>query len=226
MSGYVETLLLADMQSLMEHAFYPVLLGVLVIASLGVPIPEDVPLLAAGAILHTHPGVASWSGTLSLALCGIMSGDLILYSLGRLWGPSVVAHKSVGWIITPDRFERMQHGFRRWGVWMVFFGRFVVGVRAVMCLTAGATRYPYWRFFLSDFSAAMIFVPVCVWLGYWSAGMLSRAKFMLHTVQGALVAAALVLIIAFIIYEVRLHRRRNPAPPLTPPPPAGVRLPD
>ena len=55
------TLLLSwDVQGWMAHAFYPVLLLVLVAASLGVPIPEDVPLIAAGVILSQQPEAATW----------------------------------------------------------------------------------------------------------------------------------------------------------------------
>jgi membrane protein DedA with SNARE-associated domain len=69
------TLLLAwNVQDWMQHAFYPVLLLVLVAASLGVPVPEDVPLIAAGVILSQHPGVATWTGTLLIALLGVMWG--------------------------------------------------------------------------------------------------------------------------------------------------------
>ena len=97
-------LCLADagpIQESMQQAFYPVLLGILVIASLGIPIPEDLPLIAGGVLLKTHPGIASWPGTIAVAMLGIMTGDLILYRLGRMWGPGVVNHGFVRRLITP-----------------------------------------------------------------------------------------------------------------------------
>src|SRR5512135_3087292 len=87
----------ARVQDWMSQAFYPAMLVILVAASLGVPIPEDIPLLAAGVLLHEQPDIASWRGTIFVALVGIMSGDLVLYLLGRRWGADVVNHRSVRW---------------------------------------------------------------------------------------------------------------------------------
>ena len=135
-----------DIQSWMLNAFYPVLLLVLVAASLGVPIPEDVPLIAAGVILSQQPDAATWGGTLSIALLGIMCGDVVLYVLGGLWGVEVCQHRWVNWLITPARLEKMTLKFNRYGMWMCFFGRFFMGVRAAMCITAGVTRLPFLAF--------------------------------------------------------------------------------
>ncbi len=192
----------------MQQAFYPVLLLILLIASLGVPIPEDIPLIAAGVLLRTHAGVASWEGTLVVALVGVMAGDLVLYALGRRWGPGVVNHKSVRWIITPVRFTRLSRRFLVHGTWFCFLGRFIVGVRAAMCLTAGATGFPLWRFFLADLTGAVISVPLFVLLGYWFAGMLPQLWGYLRDVQlGLWLAGAVVLLVLLIVYRRRRERR-------------------
>jgi len=192
----------------MQQAFYPALLVILVVASLGVPIPEDVPLIVSGVLLRTHPAIASWHGTFVVALLGIMSGDLVLYSLGRRWGPEVVNHRSVRWMITPARFTRVARRFRVHGTWFCFFGRFLVGVRAVMCLTAGATGFPYWRFFLADFGGALLSIPLFVLLGYWFAGMLPVLQAYLSGAEVLLwtIGVAVALVLAFV-YRARRRRR-------------------
>jgi membrane protein DedA with SNARE-associated domain len=198
-----------DVQSLMEHAFYPVLLVVLVTASLGVPIPEDVPLIGAGVILAHHSTAASWPGTLSTALLGIMCGDMILYSLGKRWGPEVCQHRWVRWLITPARLERMTAKFKRYGMRMCFFGRFFVGVRAAMCITAGATHFPFWRFVLADLSGALLSIPLFVALGYWFGTAVPELRAYIHLVQwGLLVLAGLVLAGFVALRSLRPHRRQ------------------
>lgn len=194
-------------QEWMKHAFYPALLGVLVIASLGLPIPEDIPLIAAGVLLRTNPEVATWTGTLAVALLGIMSGDLVLYSLGRRWGRDVVSHRSVNWLITPRLFERAVASFQQRGMWYCFFGRFFMGIRAVMCITAGATRFPYWKFFIADFCGALLSVPLFVILGYVFADMLPTLRQYMANAEWVLLVAAVVLIGGYIWFEVRKHRR-------------------
>lgn len=224
---------LVGVEGWMQQAFYPALLLTLAVASLGVPIPEDVPLIAAGVLLRTHPGIASWHGTILVALMGIMFGDLVLYGLGRRWGPGVVNHRSVRWMVPPDRFQRFVEKFHRHGAWFCFGGRFFMGVRAAMCLTAGATRFPYWRFFLADLAGAVLSVPFFVLLGYFFARMVPTLRTYLSGVQAALVGALVVAaIIVTIVYKRRRSRRERvdsspptpepSVPDVIPPEPASV----
>ncbi len=192
----------------MQQAFYPALVAILVAASLGVPIPEDIPLIAAGVLLRTHPGIASWHGTLIAALIAIMVGDLVLYALGRRWGPGAINHRSIRWIITPERFTRLSRRFRVHGTWFCFFGRFILGVRAAMCVTAGATHFPYWRFLLADLAGAVLSVPLFVLLGYWFAGMIPTLQAYIGGVQMILAALAVAVLTAMVL-AYRARRRRS-----------------
>ncbi len=230
-SGMLEN----TIQALLETAFYPALLGVFVIASLGVPIPEDIPLILAGVILRTHPEIASWGPTLLVSAIGIMSGDLILYTAGRMWGDDVFSHRSVRWLITPARLRMMKRRFMKNGVWMVFFGRFIVGIRAVMCISAGVTRFPYWKFFLADFAGAALTIPIFIGLGYAFADMLPTLKTYLGNMQLILLGVGVLAIGGYIWYEI--HRRakleaarveaeyadeqQNEAPPVSSTPPVN-----
>jgi len=193
-------------QGFMEQGFYPALLLILVTASLGIPIPEDIPLIAAGVILKTSPETASWHGTFIVALIGIMTGDLVLYSLGKHWGRGVVNHRLVRWMITPERFDQVSEQFQRHGAWFCFFGRFFMGIRAVMCITAGATRFPYWRFFLADFAGALLSVPLFVVLGYFCAGMIPT---LLDYMSGVQIAMSVIAVIGVIIAIMIIRRRRK-----------------
>ncbi|MEW6252747.1 MAG: DedA family protein [Planctomycetota bacterium] len=206
-------LLLADelshVQGWMEQAFYPVLLILLVAASLGLPIPEDIPLIAAGVLLKTKPSVASSPGVVVVALIGIMVGDLILYALGRRWGPGAVGHRYIRSIVTPRRFARLSERFRRHGTWCCFFGRFFMGVRAAMCVTAGATHFPYWRFFLADLAGAALSVPLFVFLGYWFAGVIDELQVVLGDAK--LVGVGVTLVVATVLFILYRRRRRRRA---------------
>ncbi len=202
----------AGVQSLLEHAFYPALLLIFIIASLGVPIPEDIPLIAAGIILKTQPQIATWTGTLLISAVGIMSGDTILYSLGRRWGPDVFSHRSVRWLISPARLRLFARRFHRWGVWFCFFGRLLMGVRAAMCLTAGVTRFPFWKFFLADLAGACMSIPIFVGLGYGFAHMLPTLETYVVGVRWTVGVVAVLVIAAIVIYEwrhLRYRRRRK-----------------
>jgi membrane protein DedA with SNARE-associated domain len=200
---------IAAVQAWMQQAFYPVLLLILIVASLGVPIPEDIPLLVAGVLLRTEEGIASWHGTILVALVGVLTGDLVLFMLGQRWGEEVVNHRSVRWIITPDRFTRLSRRFLVHGTWFCFFGRFLVGVRAAMCLTAGATGFPLWRFLLADFAGALLSVPLFIGLGYWFAGMVPQLRTYMRDVQVVLwVAGGVAVLIVALVYRARRKRKK------------------
>ncbi len=210
--------LAVNVHDLLLRAFYPALLLLLVAASLGVPLPEDVPLIAAGVILYHHPEMATWPGTLSLALLGIMCGDVILYVLGSRWGPEVLSHRYTRRVMSPKRFSKMVDLFDRYGIWMCFFARFFMGIRAAMCVTAGVMRFPFWRFLLADLAGALISVPLFVWLGYWFANMIPRLKAYVHLVQLGILVIAVIAIGVFVIR----YRKTKPLAPEELPLPESV----
>lgn len=192
----------------MEQAFYPMLLGVLVIASLGLPIPEDIPLIAAGFILKTSPNAASWPGAITVAMIGIMSGDIVLYSMGRRWGRDVVNHKTVAWMVTPERYATFAEKFHERGIWFVFVGRFFMGVRAAMCVVAGATHFPFWKFILADFAGALLSVPFFILLGYLFAEALPELKRYIKNIEYVLLAVVLLAAVSYFAYRT-LRKRRS-----------------
>ena len=219
----------AAMQGMLENAFYPALLLIFIIASLGVPIPEDIPLILAGVILKTHPHIAAPIPAFLVSMVGIMTGDIILYSLGRRWGRDVFAHRTVAWLITPRRLDMMTERFHKYGTWACFFGRFMMGVRAIMCLTAGVTRFPFYKFFLADFAGALLSVPFFILLGYLFADMLDKLKVYLAGAQvilGVVIGAVIAIVIWYEVRRYRKMRAQNMAdraaetagpPPETPP---------
>ncbi len=190
----------------MQQAFYPVLFLILVAASLGVPLPEDIPLIAAGVLLQTTPEIASWPWTIAVALTGIMVGDLVLYMLGRRWGPEVLRHRYICWFLTPDRFARISRRFHRHGTWFCFLGRFLMGIRAAMCITAGATHFPYWRFLLADLAGAAVSAPLFLFLGYWFAGMIPT---LLHYLADAETSAFVIVVVAATLFVLAYRRRKQ-----------------
>ncbi len=197
-----------EIQYWMEQAYYPVLFVLFLVASLGIPLPEDVPLIAAGVLLHSDRPPGSWPGTLVVSMVGIMSGDLILYALGRRWGADVLNHRSVRWLVTPRRFARMTAQFQRHGTWMCFAGRFILGVRAAMCVTAGALRFPYWRFLLADFAGAVVSIPLFLLLGYWFADMVPTLLANLKRVDAAVTAGAAIAVMTLVVVYLIRRRRR------------------
>ena len=76
----------------------------------------------------------------------------------------------VAYLLTPRRYALVQAKFSRFGNRLMFVARFLPGLRSPIFLTAGMTRrVTFLRFILLDGFAALISVPVWVYLGHYGA---------------------------------------------------------
>src|SRR2546428_7839661 len=75
-------------------------------AGLGLPIPEEAPVLAAGALAHED--VVRWWIALPVCILGVLSGDVVLYWIGHHWGEVVLDWRVVRRVLSRGREERLK----------------------------------------------------------------------------------------------------------------------
>ncbi len=137
----------------------------LMLAGLGVPLPEDIPLIFGGAMAGAGK-INVWVHFV-LSMIFIVIGDSCLYFIGRRIGSSAPRSARGGRNSSPTSAAAKVHGFfQKYGMWTVFFGRFVAGIRGAVFLSAGIANFPFSRFLLMDFLAALISVPVWIYMGW------------------------------------------------------------
>ena len=147
-----------------EHFTYAGLLVVLMLCGLGLPIPEDVALLAGGFLVHR--GVTRYPMTLAVSLVGVVAGDNSLFFLGRRFGTGLVSYLGIGRPRSQRQIDKLKEFMQRHGHRAIFYARFLAGLRALVYLTAGSLGVSPLRFFLYDLVGALISVPIVVTLGY------------------------------------------------------------
>jgi membrane protein DedA with SNARE-associated domain len=138
---------------------------VLLLCGLGLPIPEDIVLIVAGAL-----GVIdgrSWLEITILMYLGVMGGDSIIFFIGRIFGARVRESPRFQRIFSKEKQAKVEVFFDRHHSTGLFLARFLPGLRAPIFLTAGSMRVSYLKFLLFDGFAALISVPFFVWLGHW-----------------------------------------------------------
>jgi membrane protein DedA with SNARE-associated domain len=141
---------------------------VLLLCGFGLPIPEDITLVAGGIIAGM--GFADVNFMVLVGMVGVLAGDGSMFMLGHKLGRKVLRLRPVARILTPVRFRAVQMKFSRYGYWVLFVARFLPGLRSPIFITAGMTRrVPFWRFLLLDGLAALLSVPLWVYMGYWGA---------------------------------------------------------
>jgi membrane protein DedA with SNARE-associated domain len=137
---------------------------------MGLPIPEDVALLAGGFLAHR--GVIQYPITLVVALLGVVGGDNTLFFLGRRFGPGLVKYLRIGRPSSQRQIEWLASFMQRHGHRAILYARFVAGLRALVYLTAGSFGVSPPRFLLYDLAGAVISVPIVVTLGYVFGGQI------------------------------------------------------
>jgi membrane protein DedA with SNARE-associated domain len=154
---------------------YPVIFLLLLGAGLGIPIPEDVPLLATG-VLATHESGLSVPQGAAACILFVLSRDFIVYSLGRRYGTALLRRRFFSRIAPEAMVERYQALIRRQAIPVVFFGRFVLGFRSAIFFAAGTAGVGARLFIVVDAIAALITIPFFVWLGWHLASDLHRLE--------------------------------------------------
>jgi membrane protein DedA with SNARE-associated domain len=147
-----------------EHFTYLGLLVVLILCGMGLPVPEDLALLAGGFLVHR--GITRYPMTLLVSLVGVVTGDNSLFYIGRRFGAGFVTYLTIGRPNSQRQIDRLKDFMRRHGHRAIFYARFLAGLRALVYLTAGSLGVTPGRFFCYDLLGAIISVPVVVSMGY------------------------------------------------------------
>jgi membrane protein DedA with SNARE-associated domain len=153
---------------LFAESGYLAVFAALLLCGAGAPLPEDITLVAGGVIAGL--GFANVNAMAAVALVGVLVGDAAMFLLGHRHGARIMRWPLVARLLTPARYCRVQEKFARYGNRLLFLARFLPGMRTAVYVTAGAThRVSFLRFLLLDGLAALISVPVWVYLGYFGA---------------------------------------------------------
>ena len=148
---------------LAEHG-YPIIFLMLLASGLGVPVPEDVPLIAAG-ILADNGGLPVPLASLA---CGVfvLARDSIVFFLGRRFGVAFFENRWARRIVSQETVHRAERHLEQRGALVVFVGRFLPGFRAAVFFAAGASKVKPATFLVMDFLAATISLPFFIWIGF------------------------------------------------------------
>ena len=180
--------------------------GVLLLCGFGLPIPEDITLVAGGVIAGL--GYANVRYMALVGLAGVLVGDGLVFLAGRFYGPKILKLRFVLRILPPERFQTVKNYFEKYGDWVLFVARFLPGLRTPIFLTAGSTgKVSFFRFLAFDGLAALVSVPFWVYLGY--HGSENRELLLGWIKKGQTFIFAFIAIgIAFFVIRYFLKKRK------------------
>jgi membrane protein DedA with SNARE-associated domain len=139
------------LDSVPAAAVYGVVALVIGLESLGIPLPGEIILVSAALMSSQHSDINPFVLG-ACATVGAVVGDSIGYAIGRKGGRPLLAwlgkkfprHFSEGHVATAER------SFEKWGMWAVFFGRFIALLRIFAGPLAGVLHMPYWKFLIAN----------------------------------------------------------------------------
>ncbi|MCS7034110.1 MAG: DedA family protein [Phycisphaerae bacterium] len=181
-----------------DHGFWggvAIVFGLLFACGLGLPLPEDIPLLVSGAFLISD--ARSWFIVGAACWAGIIGGDICLYALGHKYGMNITKVPFIGKHLTAERIQHVEKLFERYGVMVVAVGRLFAGIRGAMVVTAGTIRYNFAKFLIADGVAAFFSGGFFLVLGHWVGRSLTDEtiqEFKHWFIAGAVVLVCMVLI--------------------------------
>ena len=202
--------IIAQLISMSPMGAYLWLFTILLLCGFGLPIPEDISLIAAGYLSwrgkQGFPPVVNVHVAFAVCFAAVLAGDTIAFFFGRRYGRRVLASNLARRYFTPRRQLRTRAYFRKFGSKVILVGRFTPGLRFTIFFTAGTLHVKPAVFFIYDFVAAAFSVPVLVYVAYAFGGQIDNViEYARHTEHGILVA----IVIAAIIIGVKLWRRRK-----------------
>jgi len=168
------------LQTIPPLAVYFIVGTVIGLESLGIPLPGEIALVGAALLASRHTLDISPVAVGASATIGAIIGDTIGYSIGRRYGMSLFERlgrrfpKHFG----PGHVALAKQLFARWGVWAVFFGRFIALLRIFAGPLAGALRMSYPKFLAANATGGLIWAggttAVVYYLGLAAERWLSR----------------------------------------------------
>jgi membrane protein DedA with SNARE-associated domain len=192
-----------------QHWGYAAVFVIVVLGSVGLPVPEETILTLAGYLV--------WRGELSLPLVvvvGVVSaslGDNLGYWLGRCFGGDALRRYRRRLWLAPATLEASQRFVVRHGAPAVFAARFVPGLRFAAGPVAGISGVPASSFFIANILGASCYVPIVVGVGYaigrGAGTRLEHARAAGLAIEHIVLAAALIGTIGALLLRARRPKR-------------------
>jgi membrane protein DedA with SNARE-associated domain len=165
--------------------------------NLGIPVPEETVMLAAGFLAGREILDLRWVYVITVV--SAVTGDCSGYVLGRTGGQRLLNRLAERFAFARERYNRLQAFFNTHGSKAVFMARFIAGVRFMAGPMAGAAGMPFWRFLGWNISGALAWCFIIVTVGYLVGDELFRIAETIHLASRWVLLGVVLVSLALIV---------------------------
>jgi membrane protein DedA with SNARE-associated domain len=182
---------------------YAAVFALVCLESLGVPLPGETMLIAAGAYAGSTHKLSIWGVFLAAASAAVI-GDNIGYWIGDKGGYRLLRRYGRYIRFDESKMKMGRYVFDRQGPKVVFFGRFVSVLRTYAAFLAGTNKMRWRSFFFYNAAGGIIWAAIYAFGSYAAGTTLHRLSGPINVSVG--LAAAVAIVAGFLI--LRRHTGR------------------
>lgn len=198
---------MSDVLGLVEHFHYIGLFILLVLGGIGFPFPEGATLILFGFLISTH--VIKFVPALIIAYSGVLTGDILFYSIGKKYGRMIVTHKMFRKIISSERLSLLEDKFNKWGILFILIGGRLIGE---IFLVAGIMRMPLSKLLIIDAISSLVSIGLWGGIGYVGGHSLQVIKKDITRVEHVAVLLIIILLVIYLLlryFKIRNRRMKS-----------------
>ncbi len=174
------------------------------------PVPSDT-FVVLGAVLSDRGGLEPTTVLLCAWLANL-AGAMAVYGIARKRGPSLF-HE--GWgrrLLRPHQFARVTIFYERWGLWAIFFSRFLPVLRVVIPTFAGFAGLGVVRTAIPVATASLLWNGVLLAAGILASRNVGRILRLVGAANVWLLVLAALFFAAIVLWWIRSRREERGEP--------------
>jgi membrane protein DedA with SNARE-associated domain len=182
---------------------YPGIFLLMAMESSLIPVPSELVMPPAGYLAqqgHMNAWMAIISGTV-----GSLAGAYANYYGARYFGRPLILKYGKYFLITPNKFHRVEQFFLTHGEIATFIGRLLPVVRHLISIPAGLSGMNHLRFSTYTLLGAFIWCSVLTWIGYF----IGRNQDLIMAYSRQAVVWAICGSCLLVVVYIWFHRRKS-----------------
>lgn len=190
---------------------YSAVILMMTLSSFGLPLPEEVTILALGLIVFMgrnpdlypppFPGAEPVDLTTAMIVCffAVFLSDFFIFALGRWFGKNQKVLNFIHRFISEEAFSKTKDLIKAHSFWVPALFRFTPGIRFPGHFSCGMLGITPFRFLLTDGLAALLSVPTQIFVfAYYGKEILST----ITLIKQYFLGIVLVLIVGYVCYKL------------------------